>query len=77
MFLTDYFVDVTVKRSGFNILDKTFYKDHSIFYTCVRNEKKEVKFENKYNEYKKIFNDYLNYYENLVKQFNEKMKNFA
>ncbi|MDR1944650.1 MAG: hypothetical protein LBQ59_00775 [Candidatus Peribacteria bacterium] len=66
-----------MQKNGFEIIDKTFYKDHSIFYTCVKNQKVEnVKYENKYEEYKKIFMDYVDSYEELIKSFNERIEKF-
>lgn len=75
MFLTDYFVDYLFAKHGFVIKDKTFYKDHSIFYTVEKtgDAKTAPKFENKYDEYKKIFMDFVDYHKNLVKDLNAKI----
>ncbi len=79
MFLTDYFVDFLLKKYGFEIKDKHFYEDHSVYYVAekISDEVTEPAFENKYVEYKSIFEEYIAYYENLVKDFNEKMENFS
>lgn len=77
MFLTDYFVDVLIQKHWFEIIDKTFYKDHSIFYTCKKSTKRDdISFENKYTEYKKIFDEYIWYYDNLIQWLQEKITNF-
>lgn len=77
MFLTDFFVDVILKRSGFKILDKTFYNEHSIFYTCYKDKKdNNIQYENKYNEYKTIFKDYIEYYNKMIEKLNSKISWF-
>jgi len=74
MFLTDYFVDYLFMKHGFVIKDKTFYKDHSIFYTAEKVAKSTTpKFENKYDEYKKIFMDFVDYHKSLVSELNAKI----
>lgn len=78
MFLTDYFVDYLLQKYGFTIADKREYKDHSFFYTAVRSEDSSSlpAVENKYNEYKQIFNDFLEYHQKLVKDLNQQMDGF-
>lgn len=78
MFLTDYFVDFLLKKYGFTIHDKHFYEDHSVYYVAEKmsDEVSDPPFENKYDEYKKIFTDYVEYYESLVHKLNGKMEAF-
>lgn len=78
MFLTDYFVDYLLKKQGFEIEDKHFYGEHSVYYTAVRVTVpfEEPQYENKYTEYKKIFTDYVEYYEDLVSGLNKKIEAF-
>ena len=78
MFLTDYFVDLLFKKYGFEIRDKHFYEDHSIYYTAekVGGEVDDFLFKNKYEEYKKIFTDYMEYYETLVLNLNKQIAAF-
>lgn len=77
-FLTDYFVDYLLKKHGFKINDKTFYKDHSIFYVAEKAYTSEdnPKFENKYDEYKKIFNNFVEYHKELIDNLNKKVAEF-
>lgn len=78
IFLTDYFLDYLFLKHGFSIIDKYYYKDHSIFYT-VQKEKRPVqtpRFENKYHEYKKIFSDFISYHEVLINDLNSKIERF-
>lgn len=76
MFLTDYFMDYLLIKHGFEITDKTFYKDHSVFYAAkyLKNPKPLPKLKNKYNEYKKIFMDFVNYHLREVNELNRKIK---
>ncbi|MEO5635383.1 MAG: class I SAM-dependent methyltransferase [Candidatus Andersenbacteria bacterium] len=77
MFLTDYFIDYILNLYGFSIVDKTFYKTHSVFYTAEKTGiAKPAKFENKYTEYKKIFLDFISYHNDLIADLNTKMSDF-
>lgn len=75
MFLTDYFVDYLLIKYGFKINDKYFYKDHSVFYSAEKIEQPEAlpELENKYVEYKKIFNDFIDYHKTIVDEINKKI----
>jgi SAM-dependent methyltransferase len=75
MFLTDYFVDYLLVKYGFKINEKYFYKDHSIFYSAEKVEKglSLPKLENKYEEYKKIFNEFIDYHKFIVNDLNQKI----
>lgn len=76
MFLTDYFVDYLLTANDFRILDKKIYKDHSIFYTVEKTngKLKILKYRNKYNSYKKIFMNFVNYHLKMIKQLNQKIE---
>lgn len=76
MLLTDYFVDYLLQLLNFEIIDKTTYEEHSIFYTVKKTQKNNIaKFlYNKYSEYKKMFNDFVDYHVNIVKEINEKIE---
>lgn len=78
MFLTDYFVDHLLCKYGFEITDKTVYREHSHFYTAQRLQKPLPLplLENKYWEYKKIFLNFTDYHESLVKDLNQKIEAF-
>ncbi len=73
--MTEYFVDYLLAESGFKILTKNNYENHSHFY-CVEKvdfEKNSIILENKYDYYKKMFNDYINYHLELVNELNNKI----
>ena len=78
MFLTDYFVDYLLQKYGFEIADKHWYGEHSIFYTAIKVEPPPAApaLANKYVEYKKIFRDYIDYYDRLIQDFNKKIESF-
>lgn len=77
MFLTDYFVDYMLAQHGFSIIDKTAYKEHSHLYTAERSSAfiSVPILENKYAEYKAIFDDFIRYHVDMVKDINEKVEN--
>lgn len=73
VFLTEEIVDYLLKKEDFEIIDKQYYGNpHSIFYATkkIAGSSEIPEFKNKYNEYKKIFLDYIDYHKNLVKQLN-------
>lgn len=78
MFLTDYWVDYLLKLYGFKIENKIEYKDHSYFYCAVKLEKpNKIAFpKSKYKQYKKIFNDFIDYHQKLVEKLNKKIAKF-
>lgn len=75
MLLTDYFLDYLLVKYGFKIIEKEIYEDHSIFYTCerVKNQEELPVLENKYEEYKKLFMDFMEYHLNMIKDLNKKI----
>lgn len=73
--MTDYYVDYFLKKTGFNILEKIEYKNHSHFYTVEKTNKKEdIILGNKYKHYKEIFNEYITYHVDLVNQINQQIE---
>ena len=71
-FLTEYFTDWMLGQCGFKIIAKEYYgAPHSILYAT---EKADVAMvtavENKYDEYKKIFLEFVQYHESLVAELN-------
>ncbi len=77
MFLTEYFVDCLLKKFGFKILEKQYFQDHSIFYATEKisdDEDEEVKIENKYEEYKNVFMNFINYHLEMVKDLNSEIE---
>jgi 2-polyprenyl-3-methyl-5-hydroxy-6-metoxy-1,4-benzoquinol methylase len=75
MLMTDYYVDYFLKKVGFSILEKVEYGTHSHFYTVEKtNIKETVLLDNRYEHYKKMFEDYIDYHKRLVDYINNKIK---
>jgi len=75
MLMTDYYVDYFLKKTGFNILEKIEYKNHSHFYTVEKTDIKEnVTIDNRYEHYKEMFNEYITYHKDLVNQINKQIE---
>jgi len=76
MLLTDYYLDYLLVKTGFKIVEKFNYNNHSHFYTVVKvNEKFDGTIKSKYNHYKKMFNDFIKYHQEMVHDLNFKIDN--
>jgi len=77
LLMTDYFVDYFLEKSGFKTLEKIEYKNHSHFYVVekIENKKANISLENKYHHYKKMFNDFVDYHNNIVNEINSTIEN--
>ena len=74
MLMTDYFVDYFLTKTGFKIIEKIDYENHSHFYTVEKLETpNHVLLENKYKHYKSMFNNYINYHKELVNKINNQI----
>jgi SAM-dependent methyltransferase len=74
--MTEYFVDFLLADAGFEILEKHNYENHSHFYSVQKTNKfvNAIVLENKYEYYKKMFEDFIHHHLELVKKLNEKIK---
>lgn len=79
LFLTEYFTDYLLARSGFKILKKQYYKDHSIFYATEKTHKKTAvpALRNKYRYHKKLFAGFVDYHTALIDRLNTKITRFT
>jgi len=72
--LSENHVEYILSKYRLKVTDKTIYKDHSIFYTCVKSDNVEIKdIENKYTEYKKLFLEFISSYKKDVKEYNNRL----
>jgi len=71
LFLTEEIVDYLLKVTGFKIIKKAYFRDHSIFYATQKDIPQKVKLPNKHNEYKKLFMDFVKYHQKMVVQLNK------
>jgi len=77
IFLIENYVDCILRRTGFELLKKIKFRDHSIFYlTKYTGKKDSVSFPNLYNKNKQLYLDYVTYYSNFISQLNSKLANF-
>lgn len=75
MLFTEHHLDTMLPELGFHVLDKEQYEDHSFFYIAERapSALPIPELGNKYEEYKKVFMDFINYHVDMVKELNEKI----
>jgi len=77
IFLTEYFIDYLLAIYGFEIIEKKYFDKHSIFY-ATKKAKSPINFDfvSKYNDYKKLFFDYINYNKEIINNLNQKIETF-
>ena len=74
-YLEEELIDELLNSSNFEIINKTYFKDHSIFYkTKLIKRKKEIKY-NKYLKNYKIFKNYKKKLDEDIIRLNNKIKN--
>lgn len=73
--LTEHHLDILLPELGFKVLDKERYEDHSFFYVAERSISPLLipDLGNKYDEYKNLFLDFINYHVDMVKDLNEQI----
>ena len=77
LLMTDYYLDHLLKKSSFKIIDKTSFENHSIFYTVEKTADvtNTISLENRFNYYKIMFDDFVDFHKTLIKNLNEKIEN--
>ena len=77
IFLTEPFIRFFLKKYGFKIVEKKFFKkDHSIFYSCIKfkeTNKNSIFNGNFYKKYKSIYLNYIKYHKKLIFDLNRKI----
>ncbi len=72
LFLTEEIVDYLLEKTGFKIIEKKYFRDHSIFYCAQKsNPDKKKKLVNHKEEYKTLFMDFVNYHRKMVDDLNK------
>lgn len=75
IFLTEYFIDYLLSDTGFTILKKEYYRDHSIFYAVQKTHKNLPNpLQSHYKEYKNIFSEFVAYHKELTEKLNKKIE---
>ena len=76
-FLTEEIIDILLKKVGFELVEKKYYGEHSIFYACKKSIPQNIKYPNSiYIKNKKLFIDYIEYYQNEVKELNQQIEDY-
>ena len=73
--MTEYFVDYLLSEIGFEIISKIDYENHSHFY-CVQKLENKISIkilENKYEYYKTMFKNFIEYHKLLVHELNTRI----
>lgn len=74
LFLTEEIIDEILAGTGFKVIKKTYFNEHSIFYGCIKTKPRPLQFKNNYVAYKKLFIDYINDIQTNVTNINNKIK---
>ena len=77
MLMTDFYVDYFLDKTGFKILKKQPFGNHSFFYSVqkikeinkTKTESTEI-FEGKYEKYKCMFNEFISFHEDMIEEIN-------
>lgn len=77
MLMTEYYVDYFLEKSGFRILSKVPYGNHSHFYAVVKKSHSvtegKLSIESRYKHYKEMFQGYIKHNRDLVKKINRQI----
>ena len=78
MLMTDYYVDYFLNKTGFKILKKESFGNHSFFYSVQKVNNTEldlnISFVSQYKKYKKMFEDFISYHEDMIEEINLKTR---
>lgn len=77
IFYTENILEFLLQKHKFRILEKKYFKEHSIFYRTLKDETINVtsKLKNEYDENKKLFLAMRQYYQRQTAYLNEILKN--
>lgn len=75
-YLVEPYIDYLLLKSGFEIIKKEYFEDHSIFYATRKIENvKKTDIPNLYNNNKQLFDIFVDYHEKLIKKFDNSVEN--
>ncbi len=76
-FLSEYFTDYLLKKHGFDIIEKYYFQEHSIFYVTKKSKNiVNLKLTNHYKENKKLYLEMIDHYDIEVNKLNHLMDDF-
>lgn len=77
LFLTEPIVEYMLENSGFKILNKKYYLEHSIFYATQKTDKKQLSpFRSQYKKNKNLFTEYVKSSNDTISELNKKLDKF-
>ena len=74
LFLTEDIVDYLLQTVGFDIVDKQYFQDHSIFYSTVKSTSQFAHYPMQYDYYKQLFMEFVQYYDTLIVHLNNQLR---
>lgn len=74
LFLTDEFLEVLLSRSGFQILEKHSFRQHSLFLSTVRAESEPLPWPNRTEDYRSLFLKFVQANQTAVQDLNSRLK---
>jgi len=76
-YLSEQFLEYFLEKYGFEIIEKKYFLDHSIFYSTVKvsDPQPNLKCDNFYVDNKSLLEDYNNYFTLLVEKINDALRN--
>jgi len=77
LFVSEEIIDHMLKNVGFEIIEKHYYLDHSIFYSCKKTEPVSVQYPTYlYTQNKNLFLDFLEFYQRKIDYLNLHISKF-
>lgn len=73
IFLTEPHLDILLKNIGFEIINKTHFIDHSIFYHLKKSTPKKIEYPNLFKINKSLLDNFFDYHFKDVKKLNKVM----
>ena len=78
VYISEAYIDIILNNNKFDIIEKSYYLDHSIIYITKYNQEKNYiykEYPNLFNENKELVISFKEYYENVVKKINLQINN--
>lgn len=77
LLMTDYFVEYFLKKTGFKLLSKENFKNHSFFYSVQKSEFIDTEEPDKknYKKFKTMFSDFIYHHEKMIEDLNYEIEN--
>jgi SAM-dependent methyltransferase len=77
LLMTDYFVEYFLKKTGFKLLKKQNFKNHSFFYSVQKSAIHQISQPDSrnYKKFKLMFNEFINYHKNMIRELNHEIIN--